>query len=148
MAKQDIKNNKGLVVLEKGKPLNTFVYSKDALERIFNNVLSNAKAYAFVEDSRNDYQLKFSWRTDGASLIIEIENNGTPIPEDRDTTSLLEYGVSTALHQDGHNGIGCNEIKDIMTRYNGRVEIVSTPKDEFTVKYVLTFNNAYVFNLQ
>lgn len=148
LSKQDIKNNKGLDVIKKGEPLNTFVFSKDALERIFNNILSNAKAYAFIDDSRKDYQLKFSWHTDGISMIIEIENNGTPIPEDRDTVSLLEYGVSTALHQDGHNGIGCNEIKDIMARYNGRVEIVSTPKEEFTVKYVLTFDNAYVFNLQ
>lgn len=148
LAKQDIKNNKGFVVLEKGKPLNTFVFSRDALERIFNNILSNAKSYAFVDDSRKDYQLKLSWHTDGASLFIEIENNGSPIPEDRDTASLFEYGVSTALHQDGHNGIGCNEIKDIMTRYNGRVEIVSTPKEEFTVKYVLAFDNADVFSLR
>ena len=65
----------------------------------------------------------------------------TPIPEDRDTTSLLEYGVSTALHHDGHNGIGCNEIDDIMQRYDGKVEIVSTPQSVFTVKYILTFNH-------
>ena len=144
-AKQDIKNDRGNVVLEKGRSLNTFLFPKDALEIIFNNILSNAMAYAFTDDSRKGYQLKFSWRTDGLSLIIEIENNGTPIPEDRDTASLLEYGVSTALHRDGHNGIGCNEIKDIMSRYNGRVEIISTPKEEYTVKYVLMFNNAFIF---
>lgn len=148
LAKHDIKDNKGLDVIKKGKALNTFVFPKDALEKIFDNILSNAKAYAFIDDSRKDYQLRFSWHTDGVSMIIEIENNGTPLPEDRDTASLLEYGVSTALHQDGHNGIGCNEIKDIMARYNGRVEIVSAPKEEFTVKYVLMFDNAYVFNLQ
>lgn len=148
LAKQDIYNNEGHVILAKGDPLNTLVFSKDALERIFNNILSNVKSYAFTEDSRKDYQLRFSWYTDGVSIIIEIKNNGTPIPEDRDTASLLEYGVSTALHQDGHNGIGCNEIKDIMSRYNGRVDIVSTPTEEFTVKYVLTFDNAYVFRLQ
>ena len=72
--------------------------------------------------------------------IIQIENNGTAIPADRDTSTLLEYGVSTALHHEGHNGIGCNEIDDIMRRYDGKVEIVSSPGNEFTVKYVLTFN--------
>ena len=141
-AKQDIKNIKGIVVCEKGKPLNTLVFPQDALKKIFDNILSNAKAYAFTDKTRTDYQLKFSWHTDGASLIVEIDNNGTPIPEDRDTVSLLEYGVSTALHKDGHNGIGCNEIKDIMSRYDGKVEIVSSPKDDFTVKYILTFLNA------
>lgn len=142
------KDKDGRVVSKKKISLITFKFPKDALEKIFDNILSNAKAYAFTDDNRKDYQLKFSWRTDGVSLIIKIENNGTPIPENRDTASLLEYGVSTALHQDGHNGIGCNEIKDIMTRYNGRVEIVSTPKEEYTVKYVLTFSNAYIFRQQ
>lgn len=142
------KDKDGRVVGKKKISLITFKFPKDALEKIFDNILSNAKAYAFTDDNRKDYQLKFSWRTDGVSLIIKIENNGTPIPENRDTASLLEYGVSTALHQDGHNGIGCNEIKDIMTRYNGRVEIVSTPKEEYTVKYVLTFSNAYIFRQQ
>ena len=86
--------------------------------------------------------MRFSWHSDGIALIVEIENNGTPIPIDLDTTSLLEYGVSTVLHQDGHNGIGCNEIEDIMQRYDGKVEIVSTPENEFPVKYILTFNRS------
>lgn len=79
---------------------------------------------------------------EGLALIVEIGNNGSPIPNDRDTASLLEYGVSTALHHDGHNGIGCNEIDDIMRRYDGKVKIVSSPEDEFPVNYILTFNRS------
>ena len=79
---------------------------------------------------------------DGMALVVEIDNNGSPIPSDRDTASLLEYGVSTKLHQDGHNGIGCNEIDDIMHRYDGKVEIVSSPENDFPVKYILTFNRS------
>ena len=145
-AKTNIYNDEeGPIAIAKGQPLNTIRFPKDALEKIFENIISNAKAYAFTDDTRKDYVLKFSWHTEGTSLIIEIENNGSPIPEDRDTKSLLEYGVSTALHHDGHNGIGCNEIDSIMRRYNGKVEIVSTPKDIFTVKYVLTFYDSYTF---
>ncbi len=131
------------LALKKGQSIRQFLFPKDALEHIFKNIISNAQSWAFNDKSREDYQLKFSWHIggEGKTLVIEIENNGTPIPEDRDTTSLLEYGVSTALHHDGHNGIGCNEIDDIMQRYDGKVEIVSTPQSTFTVKYVLTFNN-------
>ena len=39
-AKHDIKNINGIVVYEKGKPLNTFVFPKDALEKVFNNIIS------------------------------------------------------------------------------------------------------------
>lgn len=132
-----------VLALKKGQSIHQFLFPKDALEHIFKNIISNAQSWAFNDKSREDYQLKFSWHIggEGKTLVIEIENNGTPIPEDRDTTSLLEYGVSTALHHDGHNGIGCNEIDDIMQRYDGKVEIVSSPQSTFTVKYVLTFNH-------
>lgn len=132
-----------VLALKKGQSIRQFLFPKDALEHVLKNIISNAQSWAFNDKSREDYQLRFSWYIGGKgkTLAIEIENNGTPIPEDRDTTSLLEYGVSTALHHDGHNGIGCNEIDDIMQRYDGKVEIISTPQSTFTVKYVLTFNN-------
>ena len=128
-------------IIREGDSLNLFLFPKDALERVFKNIISNAKAHGFVDKSRNDYQVRFSWHTDGMSLAIEIENNGSPIPSDRDTASLLEYGVSTDLHNNGHNGIGCNEIDDIMKRYDGKIEIISMPENEFPVKYILTFNH-------
>ena len=129
-------------IVRKGEVIRQLFFPKDALDKIFGNIISNAQSYGFTEESRKDYQLKFSWHMDGTSLIVEIENNGTPIPDDRDTASLLEYGVSTALHHNGHNGIGCNEIDDIMRRYDGKVEIVSSPEKEYTVKYILTFNRS------
>lgn len=132
----------GEIVLSKGNSIYQFLFPKDALERVFKNIISNAQAHGFDKKSRIDYQLRFSWHMDGIALIVEIDNNGSPIPNDRDTASLLEYGVSTALHHDGHNGIGCNEIVDIMQRYDGKVQIVSSPENEFSVKYILTFNRS------
>lgn len=144
-AKTDVyaftRNHKKEQVVKKGQSIDQFFFPKDALEHVLKNIVSNAQAWAFDDPSREDYQLKFSWYMKDNALIMEIENNGTPIPEDRSAESLLEYGVSTALHHDGHNGIGCNEIDDIMQRYDGNVEIVSTPQSTFTVKYVLTFNH-------
>lgn len=146
LATIDIKDpSSGEIIIRKGESLNLFLFSKEALERVFKNIISNAKAHAFNDKSRNDYQLRFSWHMDGFSLIIEIDNNGSPIPNDRDTDSLLEYGVSTDLHNDGHNGIGCSEIDDIMQRYEGKVKIVSLPNEEFPVKYILTFNRSNNF---
>lgn len=122
-------------------PIAVLYFSKDALKRVLDNVVANAIAHGFTDSNRNDYKLRFSWHTDGINLVVVVENNGTAIPADRDTASLLEYGVSGALHHDGHNGIGCNEIDDIMRRYDGSVEIVSTPNEEYTVKYILKFKS-------
>ena len=135
------------LVARKGDPKSELFFSKDALKHILNNVVANAVSHGFTDTNRNDYQLRFSWHEEGTSIVVEVENNGTPIPSDRDTASLLEYGVSGALHKDGHNGIGCNEIDEIMRRYDGKVEIISTPNDEFTVKYILTFKSHILFTL-
>lgn len=140
IASEDIKMN-GIVLLKKGDPISSFNFPKDALYRILDNIVSNAKEYAFTDEGREDYDLHFSWRMNGTDLVIEITNNGTPIPEDRDVMSLLEYGVSSNLHSRGHNGIGCHEIKGIMNRYNGDFEIVSKPQDKYTVRYLLVFKS-------
>lgn len=134
----------GNIIISKGDSIYKFLFPKDALEHILKNIISNAISHGFDKKTRNDYRLRFSWHIDGPSLIVEIENNGSPIHNDIDPSSLLEYGVSTALHHDGHNGIGCNEIDDIMQRYDGKVNIVSSPEDEFPVKYILTFNRSNI----
>lgn len=136
--KDMIDPSSGAILFKRGEVLNQFLFPEDALEKVLDNIVSNAKSHGF-DGNRSDYQIRFSWFSEDKTIKLLIENNGTPIPDDRDPASLLEYGVSTVLHTDGHNGIGCNEIDDIMRRYDGKVEIKSSPKEEFTVKYLLTF---------
>ena len=138
-AKDDIiDSSTAMILYRKGEAFSQFLFPTAALEKVLDNIVSNAQSHGF-DKSRNDYHIKFSWYAENKTVKLLIENNGSPIPEDRDPASLLEYGVSTALHSDGHNGIGCNEIDDIMQRYDGKVEIISSPQEEYTVKYLLTF---------
>ena len=113
-------------------------FPKKALNIIFNNIISNAQSHGFIDGTRSDYQIRISWHYDGMNMVIELANNGLPLPADRAVSTLFEYGVSTALHKDGHYGIGCHEIDDIMRRFDGSVKLISSPDEEYTVKYVLT----------
>lgn len=144
LADKDLTDLSGETILRKGEPIYTMMFPKDALKQILDNIVSNAISHGFKDESRNDYQLRFSWETDGIALKICVENNGAPIPADRSTSSLLEYGVSTSLNSNGHHGIGCNEIDGIMRKYDGKIELVSSPDDEFRVKYILTFNRTNI----
>ena len=144
LAKQNLKDLFGEIILHKGEPIHTMLFPKDALKQVLDNIVSNAISHGFKDESRNDYLLRFSWETDGIALKICVENNGAPIPADRSTSSLLEYGVSTSLNSNGHHGIGCNEIDGIMRKYDGKIELVSSPDDEFRVKYILTFNRTNI----
>lgn len=144
LADKDLTDLSGETILRKGEPIYTMMFPRDALKQILDNIVSNAISHGFKDESRNDYQLRFSWETDGIALKICVENNGAPIPADRSTSSLLEYGVSTSLNSNGHHGIGCNEIDGIMRKYDGKIELVSSPDDEFRVKYILTFNRTNI----
>lgn len=144
LAKQNLKDLSGEIILHKGEPIHTMLFPKDALKQVLDNIVSNAISHGFKDESRNDYLLRFSWETDGIALKICVENNGAPIPADRSTSSLLEYGVSTSLNSNGHHGIGCNEIDGIMRKYDGKIELVPSPDDEFRVKYILTFNRTNI----
>lgn len=144
LADKDLTDLSGEIILHKGEPIYTMMFPRDALKQILDNIVSNAISHGFKVESRHDYQLRFSWETDGIALKICVENNGAPIPSDRSTSSLLEYGVSTSLNSNGHHGIGCNEIDGIMRKYDGKIELVSSPDDEFKVKYILTFNRTNI----
>ena len=144
LADKDLTDLSGETILHKGEPIYTMMFPRDALKQILDNIVSNAISHGFKDESRHDYQLRFSWETDGTALKICVENNGAPIPSDRSTSSLLEYGVSTSLNSNGHHGIGCNEIDGIMRKYDGKIELVSSPDDEFRVKYILTFNRTNI----
>lgn len=144
LADKDLTDLSEEIILHKGDPIYTMMFPRDALKQILDNIVSNAISHGFKDESRHDYQLRFSWETDGTALKICVENNGAPIPSDRSTSSLLEYGVSTSLNSNGHHGIGCNEIDGIMRKYDGKIELVSSPDDEFRVKYILTFNRTNI----
>lgn len=143
LADKDLTDLSGETILHKGEPIYTMMFPRDALKQILDNIVSNAISHGFIDKSCHNYQLRFSWEIDGTTLKICVENNGAPIPSDRSTSSLLEYGVSTSLNSNGHHGIGCNEIDDIMRKYDGKIELVSSPDDEFRVKYILTFNRIF-----
>ena len=144
LADKDLTDSSGENILHKGEPIYTMMFPRDALKLILDNIVSNAISHGFIDKSYHNYQLRFSWEIDGTTLKIYVENNGAPIPSDRSTSSLLEYGVSTSLNSNGHHGIGCNEIDGIMRKYDGKIELVSSPDDEFKVKYILTFNRANI----
>lgn len=127
----------GKLLFHKGESMNAAWFPKKALQQVFDNIVANACAHGFTDSARKDYVIQTSWTTDGLSLLIEIANNGTPMPSGINSDLIMEYGYSSALNQNGHGGIGGGEIAEIMRKYGGEVKILSTPEKNFTVTYVL-----------
>ena len=112
------------------------------LERIFNNIVANAKAHGFTADSTNN-EIRFDWKSEDGGIVITIANNGRPLKDGVSGDDVLMSGFTTALNEnasDGtlHSGQGGFEIKSLMDGL-GTVEVISQPEAEFPVIYKLTF---------
>ncbi len=114
-----------------------------AIERIFLNIVSNAVKHGFTDSCRNDYQIKFDVFEQEGNIVVVVSNNGNPLGEEVTGEMVLTDGFSTALNLGGHQGIGGDEIKTIMSKL-GSVEIISNPQDTFPVGYKLTFKNTKI----
>lgn len=143
---KDILDKKtGKVLFYKGESLNTAWFPKKALLQVFDNIVSNACEHGFKDKNRIDYIIQTEWETNGFNMIIKISNNGEPISSDLNTDLIFEYGYSSVLNHNGHNGIGGGEIAEIMHKFGGDVNVISTPNKRFTVTYILTIPLASIY---
>lgn len=123
-----------------GKCTNLF-FSKSGLEHIFDNIIRNAISHGF-EPSRNNIVLLKAYQNDDY-VVLSVCNNGLPISKGLTEDDILSWGRSTNLGENGHEGIGGNEIKNIINFYGGKVNILSAPQDEYTVEYQLHIPQSY-----
>ena len=130
--------------------VSVFKAPRRLVERIFNNIVSNAKSHGFSSRDKENI-IRFQWEEEGYNLVIKIANNGAPLKEGVTGEDVLMNGFSTSLNEQNdqgalHSGHGGFEIKSLMEEKVGNerlgtVEIFSLPDDEFPVIYKLTFEN-------
>ena len=138
----DIDDKTGDIKYVHDDAVNIFYAPEKLLERIFNNIVANAKAHGFTPDSTNN-EIRFDWTSENGGIVITIANNGRPLKSGVSGEDVLMSGFSTALNEDAadgtlHSGQGGFEIKSLMEGL-GTVEVISQPEAEFPVIYKLTF---------
>lgn len=104
-----------------GKPL-TVLATVEGLDRIFNNLVSNAVKYT-PKSGRIQVELS---KTDQEAQIV-VEDSGIGIPEDAIGHMFEEfYRAPNAkeMEQEG-TGLGLTIVKDLVTKYGGRISVQS-----------------------
>lgn len=130
-------------VVKKGDPISIVRFSRNALERILDNICANAVAYGF-KNSDIHHNIRITMESHETSFIVNVSNNGLPANEKLDTKDIFNYGVTTSESRDKHSGIGCYEIKKLMERFGGNVVFINDPDSEYPVTYKLIFNNTNI----
>ena len=129
----------GEYIVRAGDPLEYIRCTNKGLETILDNIIANAQAHGFKKQDKV-YKVKFDVVDDHDNIILYVSNNGEPLHKSMESDDIYTYGHTSG--DDNHSGIGCYQIKDYMDSFKGSIEIISTPDEEFTVTYKVTFVNA------
>lgn len=111
--------------------INVFM-AKDDLQRLCDNIFSNAVKHGFTDPKRNDYSIWVKLTVDEEKDMFQIDftNNGTPFPKGLDK---IRYGLRG---EKGGITAGTGEggyiVRSIVEHYGGDYDLL-TQKDQGTV---------------
>ena len=134
----------GEYVALKGEAMDLIIFSEEALAIIFDNIVSNAVAHGFTDPDK-EYVIHIDFEAEGTNYVLFISNNGDPLPSGKDPSEVFVWGKTEGGKE--HAGIGGYQVKDLMEHFGGQAEIISTPDEEFTVTYKLTFTKTNLIDL-
>lgn len=132
--------------IKKGDPIKYVSFSKKALEEIMENICVNAMEYGF-KGRKDGNLIRISIETTDGCYVVSVANNGCALNSDTNVEDVFKYGVTTSDNRDKHSGIGGYQIKKLMERFGGSVELVSQPDNDFPVVYRMTFKYTNALSL-
>lgn len=136
----------GKILLNEGAPIEYVEFAPEALEIIFDNIVSNACCHGFKDSVERQNILKIELTTEGDNYVVVISNNGSAIHKQINPEDVFIYGKTSKMGvastgSESHFGIGGYEVQKLMREFGGDAEFISEPDSEFPVSYKLTFYN-------
>lgn len=143
----------GKILLNEGDPIEYVEFAPEALEIIFDNIVSNACCHGFKDSADRQNILKIELTTEGDNYVVVVSNNGFPIHKQINSEDVFIYGKtskmgSASTGSKSHFGIGGYEVQKLMREFGGDAKFVSEPDSEFPVSYKLTFYNTNIESVE
>ena len=139
----------GNILIHEGDPIEYVEFAPDALEIIFDNIISNACCHGFKDSPDKQNIIRIDLKSEKDNYVIIISNNGSAMHSQIKPSEVFIYGKTSKMGRgsekdDTHFGIGGYEIKKLMQEFGGDAEIISEPESDFPVSYKLTFFNTNI----
>lgn len=126
------------------KPAN-IRFPKEAFQIVMDNIASNACSHGFKGKETGENIIRVMMEIKGHDLIVHVSNNGKPMPVKMTAEKVFTYGDTTEEGVGEHSGLGGFEIKDLMTKFGGEVELLLDAEAEFPVTYILVFRDVNIY---
>lgn len=120
-------------------------FPKEAFQIILDNISSNACSHGFKGREKEKNIIRIIAEIKGQDLIIRVDNNGKPMPVGMTAEKVFTYGDTTEEGSDEHGGLGGYQIKDLMTKFGGEVDLELNTEADFPVAYKLVFRDVNIY---
>ena len=93
------------------------------LQRLVSNITMNAELHGFIDNTRDDYEIRIDLSVDAEKKMfcIDFRNNGEPLPSG---LTKERYGLKgEKAGVTGNTGVGGYRVKSIVKHYGGDYEI-------------------------
>lgn len=113
------------------KAMPTVFISKNDLQRVVSNILTNAQKHGFLDSNRKDYEvnIRLEFNAEKGMYQIDFRNNGKPLPEG---LNKMRYGIKgEKAGQTAGSGLGGNVVKSIVEHYKGDYDVLT--EGEWTI---------------
>ena len=113
------------------KAMPTVFISKNDLQRVVSNILTNAQKHGFIDSNRKDYEviIRLEFNAEKGMYQIDFRNNGKPLPEG---LNKMRYGIKgEKAGQTAGSGLGGNVVKSIVEHYKGDYDVLT--EGEWTI---------------
>ena len=110
--------------------------NKDDLKEVIHNIISNAVMHGFIKGRNNNIiRIRLSYDKEENMHVIQISNNGKPMPKGMDTK---RFGIKGEIAGDtGNDGIGGYRVKSIVEHFKGSYSVENDPDSLFPVQITI-----------
>ena len=137
------------IILKEGDPLEYVDFAPEALEIVFDNIVSNACCHGFEDSFDQPNFIKIELLSEGDNYVIVISNNGAALNTQIKPSAVFIYGRTSKMGKvskngDTHFGIGGYEIQKLMREFGGDASLITDANADFPFAYKLTFYNTNI----
>lgn len=124
-----------LIKISKGAEYVVSINESDFSE-VIQNIVSNAVMHGFTEGkSGNIIRIVLSYDRDDNMCVVNISNNGKPMPKGMDSK---RYGIKGEIAGNtGHEGIGGYRVKSIIEHFKGSYSVDNDENSLFPVQITI-----------
>ena len=111
-------------------------FNNNCFNDMMGSIIGNAVKHGFTNSTnKHIIEIKLSLDDNDRMYILQINNNGSPLPDGMDTCRYGLRGETAGKY--GNEGLGGYIVKTVVEHFKGELEIKNMPNSTFPVRIII-----------